>query len=416
VVATVTGRDPGTQRSSEASPRRGAIADGARPSAAAPGSIATRRPGSDLPEIRNNPLIGAPATVFVVRDGRDARLVEWRPGVASLREQRGGFPDAFSDADSAGDASIAWLSPDLASLVVSDVGTVTGEGADAARLVTRDGIAWRSDGVTTLGGLVWSGLGDRFAIAGRHDRWLLVERDPDARWATTAEVDVSPGRATGPGPSPTPGSVFALTDRIRPGAFSRSGEWIVGARLDPDVGGFRPAVRVRFGDASVDPIDAFPTAGPDGIGTGPSQLVDTTTGRTVVYGPNASIPGGPPQLEVHEADGEYAFGVRSAIVVGWLWTGDGRLLVLGADGAPFPTRWTLQLIDAEGGSQTLAEAPRASQGVLLGIRDGYVGLFLTGSAPERSQIVVVRLADAAASSISVPSIGDDGPIGSGWEP
>ena len=59
---------------------------------------------------------------------------------------------------------------------------------------------------------------------------------------------------------------------------------------------------------------------------------------------------------------------------------------------------------------------RASRGALLGIRDGHIGLLLSGADRSRSQIIVVRLSDGEASSIVVPSIGEEGPIGSGWEP
>jgi hypothetical protein len=136
----------------------------------------------------------------------------------------------------------------------------------------------------------------------------------------------------------------------------------------------------------------------------------------VGYGPNGNIPGGPPQLEVREADGSYAFGVRTGIVISWLWAGDGRIVVLGADGYPFPSRWTLQIVDRDGRARTLLEAPRASGGAMFGIRNGYAGLVLTGADPTRRQVIVVRLADAAASAITTNGFGPDGPIGAGWLP
>jgi hypothetical protein len=100
----------------------------------------------------------------------------------------------------------------------------------------------------------------------------------------------------------------------------------------------------------------------------------------------------------------------------WRWVGDGRVLVLSADGTPFPARWTLQIVDRDGRSQTLVDAPRASVGALLGAKDGYAGLLLTATDPIRSQIVLVRLADGATSAVTVDSIGADGPIGFGWAP
>ena len=163
-------------------------------------------------------------------------------------------------------------------------------------------------------------------------------------------------------------------------------------------------------------ISSFPIGGPDGLATSPSLIVDPATGRTVGYGPNGNIPGGPPQLEVREPDGSYAFGARTGIVISWLWTGDGRLVVLGADGYPFPSRWTLQVIDRDGSTRTLLEAPRASTGAMFGIQDGYAGLILTGDDATRRQIVVVRLDDGAASAITVDLFGADGPVGAGWLP
>jgi hypothetical protein len=102
--------------------------------------------------------------------------------------------------------------------------------------------------------------------------------------------------------------------------------------------------------------------------------------------------------------------------MGWSWTGDGRLVVLAADGAPFPARWTLQLVQRDGSARTLVEAPRASLGAFLGVRDGYAGLLLVGREPARDQVVVVRLADGTASAVTVDPIGGDGPLGGGWAP
>jgi hypothetical protein len=382
-------------------------------SAPSGGRAAPRPPGLDLPEIPNVALPGAPIVALVVRDGDDARLVGWRAGTSAL-EPIGDFPGAFSGAFSGGSGgTLAFLGPDLASLVVSRIESATVEGADPVRVVTRDGVAWEADGVTALGGLAWSPAGDRFAIAGRHDRWLLVERR--GGWATAADVDVSAGRPAGAA-SPTPGPPVAIADRIGPAAFSSSGEWVVGARVDPTASALVPAVRVRFSDGRVEPIGAFPIGGPSGLGPGPSWLVDVATKRTVSYGPNGDIPGGPPQLQIHEPDGAYAFGVRTGIVISWAWTGDGRLVVLGADGAPFPARWTLQLVERDGQARTLVEAPRASLGAFAGVRDGYAGLLLTSSTPDRGQLVVVRLADGTASAIAVAGAGPAHPLAAGWVP
>jgi hypothetical protein len=177
-----------------------------------------------------------------------------------------------------------------------------------------------------------------------------------------------------------------------------------------------PAVRVRFDDPVAESISTFPTEDADAPDDLSTRFVDVATGRMVAFGANGSIPGGPPQLQIRDRDGSYAFGVRSGVVMDWRWIGDGRLLVLSADGSPFPARYRLQLIDRAGQSETLVDAPRASVGALLGVKDGYAGLLLTATDPIRSQIVLVRLADGAASAVTVDSIGAEGPIGFNWAP
>ena len=403
---------------SEPGPETAATLPGGSGSPAAPGASSapapTRSPAPNLPDIPNVVLAGAPEPVFVVRNGDNADLFSWHAGDPSLRRRTQTFPRAFSGAFGKDDTShFTWLSPDLASLVVVRVGSSRAEGQDAARLLTRDGIRWDADGVTGFGGLVWSSDGSRFAIAGGPDQWLLVGRGTG--WSTQAEVDVSAGRpAIRPSPSPDPNG--PIVNAITPAAFSVTHEWVIGARYDQPTGALVPAVRVRFTDPTVEPIATFPTDGADAPDEAATRFVDVATGRTVSFGANGSIPGGPPQLAIHEPDGSYAFGVRSGVVMDWRWVGDGRLLALSADGAPFPARWTLQIVDRDGRAQTLVDAPRASVGALLGAKDGYAGLLLTATDPIRSQIVLVRLADGSASAVTLDSIGADGPIGFGWAP
>ena len=399
-------------------PETAATLPGASGSPAAPGASSrpspTRSPAPNLPDIPNVVLEGAPVPVFVVRNGDNADLFAWHAGDPSLRRRTQTFPRAFSGAFGKDDTSyFTWLSPDLASLVVDRVGSSRVEGQDAARLLTSDGIRWDATGVTGFGGLVWSSDGSRFAIAGQHDQWLLVQRGTG--WATAAEVDVSAGRPASP-PSPSPDPNGPIVNAITPAAFSVTHDWVIGARYDPPTGALVPAVRVRFADPTVEPISTFPTEGADAPDEAATRFVDVATGRMVAFGANGAIPGGPPQLAIHERDGSYAFGVRSGVVMDWRWVGDGRLLVLSADGTPFPARWTLQIVDRDGKSQTLVDAPRAAVGALLGAKDGYAGLLLTATDPIRSQIVLVRLADGATSAVTVDSIGADGPIGFNWAP
>jgi hypothetical protein len=381
----------------------------------------SRFSGPDLPAIADVALPGAPFPVFVVRAGADADMLIWHPGAAGVGPfakfpgafggRAGGPTGATASPAPPDDGSIAWLGPDRSSLLVSRLHSVAVEGGDTASLATFDGIAWEQAGITALGGVAWSPDGGRLVVAERRDRWLLVERGDG--WTSRA-IDLS--SVLPATPSRPAGGDFALSNQVVPAGFSRSGAWAVGAMLGPPASSWTAAVRVRVADGHAERIAAFPIGGPDGLDSGPSLIVDPASGRTVGYGSNGSTPGGPPQLEVREPDGTYAFGVRTGMVISWLWAGDGRLVVLGADGFPFPSRWTLQLIEPDGAARTLLEAPRASSGAMFGIRKGYAGLILTGNDPSRRQIVVVRLDDGAASAVTVDAFGADGPVGAGWLP
>ena len=379
---------------------------------------ATRRPGPDLPTIANIDLPDAPFPVFAVRDGQDAHLLIWHPGsfsVGQMLTYPGAFGGTYTSSpqpgtDTATDGgTLAWLSPDRTALLISRIQSASVEGSDSATLATLGGIAWERDGVTALGGVSWSSDSDRLVLTERHDRWLILERGDG--W-NAREIDLS--AAVPATPSRPSGGDFALTSQVVPAAFSEDRAWIVGAMLGPPGSLWTPALRVRVADGHVEPLSSLPIGGPNGLAHVPSLIADPATGRTVGYGPNGNIPGGPPQLEVREPDGSYAFGVRTGIVISWLWTGDGRIVVLGADGYPFPSRWTLQIVDRDGKPRTLLEAPRASGGAMFGIRNGYAGLILTGANPTRRQIIVVRLADGATSAITMDRFGADGPLAAGW--
>jgi hypothetical protein len=404
-----------------------AAARATAPATIGPSTVATpgasvapsRRPGPELPVIANVALPGAPAPVFVVRDGTDARFVAWRPGSPGV-EDVDRFPGAFggtfgsppgTPSETPDGGMLAWLSPDRTALLVSRLRSASIEGSDTASLATSTGIAWQQDGITALGGVAWSPDGSRAVLAERRDRWLIVERGDT--W-TAREIDLS--AVAPPAPSRPTGGDFALSNQVVPAGFSQSGDWVIGAILGPPAATWTPIVRVRVTDGRVEPISSFPIGGPDGLAVDPSLIADPATGRTVGYGPNGNIPGGPPQLEVRDPDGSYAYGVRTGIVISWLWTGDGRIVVLGADGYPFPSRWTLQLVDRDGKPRTLLEAPRATAGAMFGIEGGYAGLILNGADQSRRQVIVVRLDDGATSAVTVDAFGSDGPVGAGWLP
>ena len=235
-------------------------------------------------------LEGAPVPVFVVRDGDNADLFAWHAGDPSLRRRTQTFPRAFSGAFGKDDTSyFTWLSPDLASLVVDRVGSSRVEGQDAARLLTSDGIRWDATGVTGFGGLVWSSDGSRFAIAGQHDQWLLVQRGTG--WATARR-----GRRLGRPPGEPAVAVAGpeRPDRQRDHPGRLLGHPRLGHRraLRPADRALVPAVRVRFADPTVEPISTFPTEERRRARRGRTRFVDVATGRMVAFGANGAIPGG----------------------------------------------------------------------------------------------------------------------------
>ena len=125
----------------------------------------------------------------------------------------------------------------------------------------------------------------------------------------------------------------------------------------------------------------------------------------MVFGANAAIPGGPPTVEVKEPDGTIAYRVEGRVVYATAWTDDGRLLVLDADGLPFPTGLRLRLVDADGAVEsTLLETGPVAGGGVIGVADGFVHLAFATDRPDKGlQVVVLRIADGATSAIVAAS-------------
>jgi hypothetical protein len=295
-------------------------------------------------------------------------------------------------------ALIVTLAPDARSLLILTVGALLSEGQDRARLVTSDGgVAWVNDAVTGLGGSAWSGDSRVLAVSGAHGRWWLVTID--ASGATPRNVSIG-GEALS-----TPEPTGIRTDRLVPIGFSENGRWVYGARIDPYRGSVEPALRVEVADGTVEPISTLDVTGPDRLEQGGRGILDPKSGRTVGYGPNASIPGGPPIVEVKGPDGNVAFRVEGGVVLGTAWTADGRLLVLDADGVPFPSSMRLRVVGTDGVVEaTLLDTGPVARGGLIGVTEGFVALAFTTDRPDKAlQIVVVRLEDGARSAIVVPS-------------
>jgi hypothetical protein len=365
-----------------------ARASGAAASTATAAPISRRREGF-LP-IPNRTLAGAPTSVFVRRIGDDGDLVAWSPGDGALRSIRR-LPGAFTGIED--NPQLISIAPDARSvLLVEAIGV---EGRDHARLVTADGgIAWEGDRVTGVGGAAWSADSRVVAVANL-DGWWLITID---RSGNAAAQNVSIDAAAAP---------------IAPVGYSENGRWIYGASFDLVHGSLQPAVRVAIDGGRVERISAFGSVGANRLEARASGILDPATGRTVSYGANASIPGGPPTIEVKASDGNVAYRVTGGVTLGTLWTADGRLVVFDADGVPFPSRMRLRVVATDGTIEaTPLDTGPVAGGGLIGAADGFVSLAFTTDRPDKAlQLVVVRLDDGASSALVVPL--NDEILGSG---
>jgi hypothetical protein len=352
-------------------------------------------------------MAGAPTVGLVERRGSDARILAWTPG-DTLRPVRT-FAGAFT-----AESQIAVVSPDGASVVVATVHPGGEDGADTARLVFDDGnVAWEGDGVTAIRGITWSNDSTKVALVGTPGTWWVVAIDP--REGVTSDRIVlggSPAPATArpsadPSGAAPPATVVdpALVDLV-PVGFSADGQWLYGAPTPPLGGPAGPPVRVSIPDGTVESISDYATRGPARLSVEDgSRGIDPTTGRAIRFGANASIPGGPPTVEVTEADGTLAYRIESGVVLGGVWQADGELLILEADGFPFPTRLRLLPIGRDGtlGPPALTTGPVAWGG-LIGTRNGFAVLAFGTQQPSNGiQLVVVDLADGAAAGLTLPA-------------
>jgi hypothetical protein len=368
--------------------------DAGIPSAALPSRPAGPSRREVLLTLANDALAGAPNPLIVERRGNDARLVAWNPG-DTLRLVRT-FRDAFS-----ADSQFAFVSPDGRSIVVADFQNAGVETSDVAKLVTADGrIAWESHTISTGRGVIWASDSRQLAMVDSTDHWIVVTMRSDGV-AKEKRLEVTGGTSPGvPGPSPS-----ATASTLMPVAFSADGLTLYGAPVEGRSGSVRPTVRVTIASGAVEAISSATTRGPTRIGLGDGRGgLDPTTGRAIRWGSNASIPGGPPTLEVIETDGSLAYRVEVGVVLGANWEASGQLLILAADGFPFPTQLRLLRVASDGtvGDPVLTTGSVA-WGELLGARDGFAVLALATRQPtETTQLVVVNLADTRAAGLTLP--------------
>lgn len=366
----------------------GAPTPAATAGAATAASTSRRREG--FLALPNLTLAGAPTSVFVRRIGDDADLFAWTAGDDALRPVRT-FPGAFSGIED--NPQLISIAPDGHSLLL--VEAIGVEGRDNARLVTAArGIAWEGNRVTGIGGAAWS-ADSRVVTVASVGGFSIVTIDASGNGAAQ-NVSIDAGAAP-----------------IAPVGYSEDGRWIYGASFDVVHGSLQPAVRVALDGGRVQRISDVDSTGPDRLDARAGGILDATTGRTVSYGANASIPGGPPTIEVKEPDGSIAYRVTGGVTLGTLWTADGRLVVFDADGVPFPSRMRLRVVAADGTTEaTPLDTGPVAGGGLIGAADGFVSLAFTTDRPDKAlQLVVVRLDDGASSALVVPL--DDEILGSG---
>ena len=397
----------GDGRMAEA-PSPGATDGSSSPASAATSPAATSRRRESFPPLANQPLVGAPTSILARRVGDDAEVLAWSPGEESLRAF-GRFPGAFDGLGENG--QIVTVAPDGRALLIVVIEALSIEGQDRARLLTADGgIAWDGDGVTGLSGVAWSADSSALAVPGAAGKWWLVLIDPSGE-ATVREVSVDAEPTLSAAPT-----VATRFVRVVPVGFSQDRRWVYGARVDLGQGSVEPTTRVAIADGRIEPVSDFRSTGSDRLDDRARGALDPATGRTLNFGPNASIPGGPPTVEVKEADGTIAFRVEGRVVLGTLWTGDGRLIVLDADGLPYPTGTRLRLVGADGLVEaTLLETGPVAGGGLIGAAEGFASLAFTTDRPDKGlQLAAVRLDDGATSAIVVPM--DEGILASGLLP
>lgn len=338
-----------------------------------------------LPTLPNHELPGAGRVAVVIRDGTDAKVLDWKPGERELSSRRA-LPEAFRSGEG---PQVASLAPNGRALVSSSI--TSSVGRDSSLLATEDGVAWEGIGVTGLTGVAWTLDGRRVAMEAGPNEWLIVDRRSGTR-AVEHRLTLDERAIASAGP-------FAGDDRhIHPVGFTTDGEFLYGARYGL-AGDVRAALKVDVESGAIEPVDAFPAGG----------IVDYTPdarGRTFGFGPNAATPGGPPSVAVLNADGSSAFHVQAGVVLGASWVEGGQLLLLVVDGLPFPTRLQLIAVDGDGSfGEPLFEAKGVAGGALIGVRDGFVALAVTVQRPTvRHELVVVRLRDGATAGLPI-----DGP-------
>ena len=378
---------------------------------AGPGPAASIARRSNVPRVErlldlpDRALDGAPRVSLVEQVGLDLRVREWTPGagLATVRT----VPDVVTASDS---GVVPVLAPtgnrmlllvrDAAASGTGGTGGTVGTGLDQARLIDRAGrVLWTASDLAVDSGAVWSADGRTVVVAGNGRRWHVVTI---TRGETAVDRIVHlPGGVFLPFPLPI-GSISTprVDPRTVPLGFSADGRWAYGGVVSPELGFLIGEFRVALADGTVEQVLDLGIGRPDALvpepGTLGGRLVDPATGRIANWRVNSDTTGGPPTLEVRNADNGFAFVVRGESPLGSGWDGNGGLVVLQSDTLLFPDEVTLERFGPDGtaGPPIVTTGPVTSAG-LIGVRNGYAALVISATRPAAAaQVVLVDLADS----------------------
>ncbi|HXI80024.1 MAG TPA: hypothetical protein VNM34_04310 [Verrucomicrobiae bacterium] len=360
---------------------------------ASSGPVASRV--ETLEDVPDRVIPGAPSLVLIEQHGIDARIVRWTAGQGLAVTTA--FPGAFAALE--GVSVYPVLSPTSDRLFILWPGGGDDDTGDHGRLVDAAGvIRWDGDGLAALSGALWSADGRVVVAAAKDGTWRLIT--VDASGAATARSIALPTKSV---PIPTPNDRFGplvIVPRTLPLGFSADGRWIYGGVVSPQLATITTEFRVATDGTRSEAVATLGVGRPDGLapasGTLGGRLVDPIMGRIAEWRTNTDYSGGPPSIDVRNADGTFAYVVDVGTPLGSAWDGHGRLYVLSADSIIFPDETRLVPVGPAGRADPpLYQTGPVADASLVGVRDGVAALAFSVSRPVAgSQLILVDVAHA----------------------
>jgi hypothetical protein len=244
--------------------------------------------------------------------------------------------------------------------------------------------------------VLWSADGATLVAVGEGRRWHVVAIAADG--TATERIVRLPGDVFLP--APILGSLSIPSEEPRTVAigFSADGRWIYGGIVSAHIGTLVGAFRVALDGSRAERVLSYRVGEPDGLlpesGTFGGRLVDPVHGRLANWRSNADTSGGPPTVEVREADSTFVFAVDDGAPLGSGWGANGDLYVLSADTLLFPNKVTLRQIGSDGATvASILETGPLTSASFIGLRDGYAALAAVTTRPtDAAQLLLVDLA------------------------